>query len=192
MKFHAASKRKIIWISLRISNCYKADSHANPGGCHLLISRRNTVSWAYCQTGSYVLFNDQECWMLHKHINFKRWGTTPDLKNWHYMLPKKKKKSTKQFSGISRTRRRWKGINNTAKLCLNIVRWCLLVLEILMFLLNMWMNENRHVSQPLGCGYPEKTSNRTLHSCISQCICSLSMCRHGVQYIFKVFKINNH
>lgn len=123
--------------------------------------------------------------MLHKHINFKRWGTTPDLKNWHYMLPKKKKKSSKQFSGISRTRRRWKGINNTAKLCLNIVRWCLLVFEIL-FLLNMWMNENRHVSQPLGCGYPEKTSNRTLHSCISQCICSLSMCRHGVQYIFKV------
>lgn len=36
--------------------------------------------------------------MLHKHINFKRWGTTPDLKNWHYMLPKKKKKNRQNNS----------------------------------------------------------------------------------------------
>lgn len=59
--------------------------------------------------------------MLHKHMNFKKWGIHPDLKKKKDSVPPKREKSTKQLSGIYRDRRRWKWINNTAKLFLKII-----------------------------------------------------------------------
>lgn len=60
------------------------------------------------------------CWMLHKHINFKKWGIHPDLKK-NDSVPPKREKSTKQLSAIYRDRIRWKWINNIAKLFLKII-----------------------------------------------------------------------